>query len=419
MASKIYREGKQAVLFPTVKSNEDRATSIFLAVLENIPSLKERMMSSIGVKVRKRKSSFETRVHPQFSTRNISKDIPDGMIILNQDKTWAALIEVKIEKSDLNQNQLERYLKRVNEFDCQALITISNEMCASPKTPPLRLATSDKALKKIDHYHWSWKFIQSEVNALIREDTFGSDMEKYLMTEFLKFLRDSSSGVMGFTALSRNWSAFVGRIEVRGTPSQEEYEEVISDWHQESSELALIIQDCLEETTHEVLEHKGSRAAENRLNDDVKHMKSTADARSVFAIDGQKHALIVTLDINRRLYSISMRHELPTHVKTPHKRIEHFLKKFGAEGQHDGMSIFAKWPYVQEPTDTTLFKAIQAAQESDWEDTNLILPNKDSIMHVELKLTRTPGKSVFTSRTKLIANLESDVRFFATHYVNI
>ena len=97
--------------------------------------------------------------------------------------------------------------------------------------------------------------------------------------------------------------------------------------------------------------------------------------------------------------------------------MERYLKKFGLEGQHDGISIFAKWPYLSETTDTTLFKAIQAAEDGDWEDTSLILPDKDTIQFVELKLTRAPGKSAFTSSSKLISNLEKDIRFFSEHYI--
>ena len=419
MAKKTYREGKKATLFPTVKSGEDRATSIFLAVLKEVQPLRKVLLSSIGIKVRKRKSTFDARVHPEFSTRNISKDIPDGIITLEQDKLWAALIEVKIEKSDLNQDQLERYLKRVKEFDCQALITISNEMCTAPTLPPLRLATSDKSLKRIAHYHWSWKFIQSQVSALLHADLFENVHEKFILREFLLFLRDPHSGVLGFTRMNRNWADFVQRIEVRGNPSQDEFEEVVSDWHQESAELCLIMQETLQTSVSEVLQFDGKRASENRLNHDVKHLKKTSDLESTFSIEGQKYDLIVSVDINRRLYSIEMRHDLPDTVKSPQKRIEHFLKKFGPDGQHDGMSIFAKWPYLPDPTDTTLFKAIQATYEKDWDDTDLIHPDKDAIMYVTLTLTRTPGKSVFRSNTKLIANLEADVKFFLEHYVNL
>ena len=71
-----------------------------------------------------------------------------------------------------------------------------------------------------------------------------------------------------------------------------------------------------------------------------------------------------------------------------------------------------------EPTDTTLFKAIQAAEDGDWADTGLIVEDKDTIQFIELKLTRAPGKSVFKSATKIISNLEKDIRFFSNHYVH-
>lgn len=419
MAKKIYREGREARLFPTNSSGEDRATSIFLSVLDSVEPFRQAMMQSIGVKLRKRNSTFATRVHPEFSTRNIGKDIPDGMIILDQDKLWSALIEVKIKKADLDEPQLERYLKRVKEFNCQALITISNEMCAAPDMPPLRLVSSDRALRRITHFHWSWMYIQNTAREILSSEKFSNDIEKYVLEQFLAFLRDPLSGVLGFTKMNRNWSDFVSKVEIRGTPTQENYEEVVSDWHQESSELALILSETMDKRVTETLEFDGARATEKRLTADVKHLKNTKDIHSEYQIEGVRHKLGVIVDVNRRLYSISIRHDLPTTVKTPNKRIERFLKTFGLEGQHEGISIFARWPYVPEPTDTTLFKAIQAAGEGDWEDTGLILEDKDTIRFIELKLTRTPGKSVFKSGTKLISNLERDIRFFSKHYVDL
>ena len=50
MARKIYREGRHARLFPTVSSGEDRATSIFLSVLDSVEPFRQEMMKSIGLK---------------------------------------------------------------------------------------------------------------------------------------------------------------------------------------------------------------------------------------------------------------------------------------------------------------------------------------------------------------------------------
>lgn len=419
MAKKIYREGRHARLFPVVSSGEDRATSIFLAVMNSVLPFRQAMMQSVGVKLRKRKSNFITRIHPEFSTRNVSKDIPDGMIIVEQDTNWSALIEVKIKKADLDEPQLDRYLKRVKEFNSQALITISNEMCASPTMPPLRLVSSDKALRRIKHFHWSWMYIQNTAREILSLDDFNNDIEKYVLEEFLVFLRNPLSGVLGFTRMNRNWGDFVTKVEINGNPSQEHYEEVVSDWHQESSELVLILSETMQKRVREVLEFEGTRATEKRLTSDAKHLKLTKDICSQYSIEGLRHKLNVSVDVNGRLYSISIRHDLPTTVKTPHKRIERFLKTFGMEGKHEGVSLFARWPYVNEPTDTTLFKAIQAAGEGDWDDTSLIMEGKDSIRYIELKLTRTPGKSAFKSPTKLISNLERDIRFFSQHYVDL
>jgi len=58
--AKLYREGRDARLFPAVKSGEDRATSIFLSVLDSVEPFRRAMMASVDVKLRKRNSIFQT-----------------------------------------------------------------------------------------------------------------------------------------------------------------------------------------------------------------------------------------------------------------------------------------------------------------------------------------------------------------------
>ncbi len=424
MSDKI-NYGAHARLFPTVKSDEDRATSVFLACLNLVYEFRRDLMHTVGRRVSKRGNDFKATVHPKFGGRYSPEDIPDGLLEHSKTGSWRAAIEVKIKKTDLNQDQLERYLGRVVENKLQALITISNEMCANPARPPLRLASSDKKLRKVPHFHWSWKYISHTAEKLLLDDGVSDPIQRTILEEFLLFLQDSKSGVEGFTVMNQGWTDFVDDLKVRGTPEIQSYEDAVSDWHQESAELAIIIARKFNAKTTQLLSNDDKKSSENRLKNDVDLLRERGDLYSEFDIDGVDHPLRVTLDVDQRSLRISMRHELSDKVKTPHKRIERFLRQFKDDndedrsGKHEHMHIFAKWPYLSEMTNTTLFDAIQRMVDGELQGSKLIRDDKDSIQYVDLTYSPMGVAGDMRSRKKIISTIESRVRFFCEHYVDL
>ena len=421
--SSNFKYGSQARLFPTVKSDEDRATSIFLATFAMVYEFRYSLMISVGRKMSKRGHDFSVTTHPRFGGRYSPSDIPDGLIVHDKGSEWRAAIEVKIKRSDLDQGQLERYLKQVKENRCDALITISNEMCSNPERPPLRLVSSDKHLKKIPYYHWSWKYISHTAERLVLDEAIKDETQLAVLKEFILFLKDPKSGVAGFTSMNQNWSEFVDDLRVRGNPGQQAYEDAVSDWHQESSELTLILAEHFKKPVVQIIKKANKTSQEKRLSADVEHLKKTGDLQAAFEIDGIKHPLKIDLEVDQRCFRISMCHDLPTRVSTPYKRIEHFLKNFHSSkektesGKHDHVHIFAKWPYINDMTNTTLFDAIQRMNDDKLRESKLIRDDKDSIQYVELTYSPAGIASDIRSRKKIIATIESQVRFFCEHYV--
>ena len=416
--------GEPVRLFPTVKSDEDRATSILLATMDLVPEFRAALLHTVGRRVTKRGDNFFVTVHPKFGGRYSDKDIPDGLIVHTRKDEWKAAIEVKINQSDLDQNQLERYLKRVSEHKCDALITISNEMCAYPERPPLRLLSTDKKLRKIPYYHWSWKFISHTVEKLLLREKFENELGRKVLNEFKIFLNDPKSGVAGFTSMNQGWAEFVNDLKVRGAPSMESYENAVSDWHQETAELEIIISKRLQKTAQIILDKDCRKSAEKRLKTDVSELKKTGHLSARYDIDGIEYPLHIVLEIDQRCLRISMRHDLSEKVKTPYKRIQRFLKNFHDEdnhksGKHDHVHLFAKWPYVSEMTNTTLFDAIQRMEDGELEGSKLINEEKDSIQYVELTFSPSGIAKDITSRKKIIASIEREVEFFCDRYVNV
>jgi len=418
-----FHYGRSARLFPTVKSGEDRATSVFLATLNIVDDYRIFLMKTLDKNVSRRGRDFSVFVHPQFGGRNSPKDIPDGMILVEKGKTqWKALIEVKIKDVDLDQGQLERYLNRAAEKKCNALITISNEMCSSPENPPLRLVSRDRKYKKIGYFHWSWKYLLHVAKYLLDNNLIDDKTQENVLIEFVEFLRDSGSGVTGFTSMNRNWKDFVSTKKVGGIPQQQHYEDVVSDWHQESSELMLILSEHLDRDVRLVLEKDVKGKPEKRLKRDVDFLKKSGELVSTFDIEGHDHPLNVALDIDHRSLHFSMVRDLTDRVKTPYKRIEHFLKELhlltGEEsGKHDNVHIFAKWPYLPNMTDTTLFDAMQAMNLNELQSSKLINKDKDTIQHLVLKYSPKGVSSAIQNPTKIIQKIEGEILYFCDHYI--
>lgn len=174
---------------------------------------------------------------------------------------------------------------------------------------------------------------------------------------------------------------------------------------------------------NEVIARGHKSSAEKRLKHDIDLLKKTGDLQAEFDIEGMPFNLNIVLEVDQRCLHFSMCHELTDRVKTPYKRIERFLKSFGEgnsleeTGKHNNVHLFAKWPYVPEPTDTTLFDALQAASVDELKTSKLIHPDKDTIQHVEVKYTPSGVASAIQSPSKIISKLESDIIFFCEHYV--
>jgi len=412
--------GYDASLFPMTKSGEDKATSIFFAILNLIQPFRDSLLKTIGKRAYKNKVDFKATLHPSFGGNYSSKDIPDGLIQLNQKENWSALVEVKIKGNDLSTGQLTNYLKRVKENKLSALITISNELCSAPDKPPLRLKSSDRDFRKIDHFHWSWRYILFHARNVLKNGNIETDTEKKLLSQFISFLEHEKSGISGFNSMPNNWGKFTHKLRDGGIPDQEMCEEIVGSWFQETSELALILSDELHVSVNEAI---SSQTTERRIEEAVKLVKEHGDLRAEFCIENHNYPLTISLDVDGRRLQFSTKHDLPTTAKTPYKKIEHFLKYFfeaenGDEwGGHENVRIFAYWPHIKQPTDMTMFDAIQHSLDNELKNSTFINDDKDRIMNLELCYTPAKVSSKIMNKKNVITLIESEIVFFVRNYV--
>ena len=83
-----------------------------------------------------------------------SKDRPDGVLRLVTRKTqWTALIEAKIDKAEINEEQIHRYAVAARNYGIDVVITLSNQLVPLPShipyTVPKRLTNRIKIFSHI------------------------------------------------------------------------------------------------------------------------------------------------------------------------------------------------------------------------------------------------------------------------------
>jgi len=415
--SESFKGGQEATLFPIYKNiAEDQATSIFFAVFELVYPFRAALLTTIDQKAYKSGHDFNCILRPSIGGRLTAKDIPDAIVTLDQKTKWQALVEVKIGAAQLNQAQLVRYLNRAIDEKVDCLVTISNEMCMTPCQPPLRLKPAEKRLRKIPHYHWSWRFIEFIAKKILSSGSL-NDLEYSLLSQFIALLTNES-GIHGYKSMPACWPKFVDTLRDGGHPKEEDVEDIIAGWFQESADLSIILSEIFDTDAEYVHEHK---SIELRKDAAEKLMSERCDLEARFKIKNGKEVL-VTVDIDKRCVKFETSHQPTKKVKSSHKQIERFLDGFrdtdkhGEWGDHSDVRLFAKWKRQQKSTDASMSDAMIDVEEDTLKSSKLILSDKE-LREIIVQYTPSGAAKSFRSSKKIIEFLEDQFRFFAETYI--
>ena len=417
--SEPFKGGQAPTLFPMMTNGlEDRATCIFFAVLGLVYPFRNILMKTIGQRAYKSGSDFECLLRPSIGGRISDKDIPDALISLKQKTLWKALVEVKIGSNDLDQAQLGRYLKRAMTEKVDALITISNEMCSNPEAPPLRLKPAEKRLRRIPHFHWSWRYIRYQAELVLRNFEL-TVIEKALLKQFVEFLSHEKSGIHGYNSMPKCWGDFVDTLRDGGKPKTDDIDNVLAGWFQEISDLSLILSEHFKADVTPVFNEK---TIELRKDNAETLLLKTGDLEASFTLPRKKY-ISVLIDIDSRSFKFETVHTPTEKVKTPYKQVERFLDTFRDKeseeewGDHSDVRIFAKWARYKDMTDSKMSDAMINAKEDTLATSNLIHFKSENLSEIIVQYTPTGAAKNIRNRKKMIEFLENQIIFFAETYV--
>lgn len=185
------------------KEAETRAASAFLAVLSVVRDLTVALLSPMGAS-RAAKAVVETFTEPQFLLDG-KKVRPDGLIRVTYGKTvWSALVEFKTGDGRLEADQINAYWEIAREQGFDAVLTISNEIAASPGSHPtegLRVRSNSK----VQVHHISWTAILSTAVMFKVHRGVDDPEQAWLVGELIRYLEHSASGAMAFDDMGPNW----------------------------------------------------------------------------------------------------------------------------------------------------------------------------------------------------------------------
>jgi hypothetical protein len=236
----VHEEWQAARLLPTVgirgqEEQEQRATSSLLAVMHAVPEFAKSLLSGLGAP----RAAVMTYTEIQLKDAEGRRCIPDGAIVAERGgRQWRCLVEVKTGKAQLQADQVNRYLDWAREAGFDAVLTISNQITASPSDVPLRV--DGRKLRKVSLYHLSWWRILTEAIVQHRHRGVSDFDQAWLLGELIAYLDHEKSGASGFHGMGESWvsvrSAAADETLSAGDPATRE---IAERWEQFIDYLAL------------------------------------------------------------------------------------------------------------------------------------------------------------------------------------
>ncbi len=314
------------------EEQEKRATSSLLAVMRAVPEFGHALLGPLGAS----KGRISTFAEVQVKDPAGKLHIPDGAIEIERGKTrWRCLVEVKTGSAQLKTEQVNRYLDWARENRLDAVLTISNQITASPRESPVDV--DGRKLRTTRLYHLSWWRILTEAIVQHRHRGISDPDQAWLLGELIAYLDDERSGASGFQDMGENW------VKVRdgagdGTlrASDADVRDVVQRWDQFVEYLCLGLGQDLGRDVRPV--RPRNQTTEARLDANAKSFASSGTLEAAIRVPDAAGDLVVQADLRTRKVITSVAVEAPGDGR-PATRITWLLRQL--KSAPDGLVIEA------------------------------------------------------------------------------
>ena len=343
----VLKDAQPARLIPTVADSrkEERLVSILLATLPMVRPFAEQLLDRCGE--RPGKSSVLTcYTEVEFlSADGNNKDRPDGLLYLTTRKArWTAILEAKIEKAEIDEEQIQKYAELARRFQIDAIITLSNQLVPLPTHIPYSIPK--RVSNQVKLFHMSWVSILTLARLILRNRDEIDPGQAFVLGEMARFFEHSSSGVKRFDQMNPEWRTLVlgirdGQQFKRTSP---EIENTVTAWHQEERDVCLILSRRIgEQVNIRGMSRKHRAEPARRLRDACDALVSSNELHSSFSVPNAASDLEVTADLQRRTISCSMKLNSPLDKQRASARIN-WLRRQVRDVHSDNIQVRAFWP---------------------------------------------------------------------------
>ncbi|MEE2059881.1 TerD family protein [Rhodococcus artemisiae] len=181
------------------EEQERRATSALVATMQAVRPFARAVCARVGAPA----GAFEGYVEVQYE-RGETKVIPDAVLKVSRgSRLWTGLLEVKTGSGKLKKEQLESYLDVARKRKYDVVVSLSNDIPASAGELPVEV--DRRKLTKVALRHLSWTEVTHEARMLLSHGGIDSDLESWILSEFLRYLDHPRSGTVGFVDMGRHW----------------------------------------------------------------------------------------------------------------------------------------------------------------------------------------------------------------------
>jgi hypothetical protein len=341
---------RRARLIPTTgiggqDEQEQRATSSLLAVMGAVPQFGRAILDHVGAPG----GRIQTFTEIRFVDEDTKLSIPDGAVVVERGKArWVCLVEVKTAGAELRVEQVERYLElaRVNGFD--AVLTISNQITASPTESPI--AIDPRKTKKVTLRHLSWWQVMTEARVEHKHRGVNDPDQAWILGELIAYLDHERAGAGGFDDMGERWVAVRdGAREATLKASDAGVRDVASRWEQLVEYLALGLTQDLGREVEPLWPRKLDASARRDL-----HVRSMVDHGKLLAsirVPDAAGAIDLEADLRGRRFRTSIVVNAPKEGR-PTTRLNWILRQLATA--KDDLQIEVRYPNQKEPTSSTL-----------------------------------------------------------------
>jgi hypothetical protein len=349
-AGKPEEAWQPARLIPTTgiggqQEQEQRATSSLLAVMYAVPEFGRAIVQHLGAPAGRLTSYTEIR----FETGDQKLAIPDGALVVERGRTrWVCLVEVKTGGAPLNGEQVSRYLDlaRLNGFD--AVLTISNQITASPLESPV--GVDGRRLKKVALRHLSWWQVMTEARLQHRYHGISDPDQEWILGELIAYLDHPGAGAGGFDDMGDKWVAVRdGARQHTLRLADPSVRDVASRWEQFVQYLALGLCQDLGRNVAPLWPKRLEPGA--RLDQAARGVVEAGRLQAAIGVPDAVAPIELQADLAARLFTTSVELAAPGEGR-PRTRLNWLLRQL-AEAP-DELRVEARYPNVKETISGTL-----------------------------------------------------------------